>query len=604
MADAAAAIWEEIRLRYLRGGPANSRQRRFTARANNLWRVAQGSNAAVFKKIHNGGTHDRKQLGNQLDYLFSKAEAVFGNMVEHDPDRRTLTREERKSLSRDWEDSWRGDPKNGHTTHLLLSFPADVAPERAKLVAEIWAAEMFQSGAHADDEWAYVAALHTDRSHPHVHIVVNNRGIVHDSWFYMAKGHAFELIAMKERMVGIAAEQGLYLDSSSRIERGKLTYGPSRAELENALREGRDVYEKPLQGEAMRDALAQIRQNVTTLDIYSSLARQLSDDELAASIFRMARTLERGGIISTPKEDFMQAEAVRTRGDLAQYYDKWLERAERAIKEKPVQEQRELRRELYEVASDVSKTLGDIRDAELMQQPARDPVHASRIGVEAVGRAGITRDLGRDGVAEIQDRIAEVARLAGLDPAKVTERMTQGAANAWQERDWTRQDILTVARSRKLDLETESGRRQTAGIVDAFYEKTAQLLDRSLEQRTGTDRLTRVLTAMSESMRQSQSVEFCNDEHAERFARDLKERYGENLMERLAKGDDRALAIDIRDGNERRAAARAIVAAAERHESIGMSLTQVREARARLQGHEMKAPERSRETGHDRDQER
>lgn len=125
-------------------------------------------------------------------------------------------------------------------------------------MAEAWAAEMFQSGTHAPDEWAYIAALHTDRAHPHVHIVVNNRGVANDTWFYMAKGHAFEIQAMKDRMVEIAAAEGLFLDSSSRIDRGKLTYGPSRAELEVALREGRPVREKPLEGRAIREAMIQI----------------------------------------------------------------------------------------------------------------------------------------------------------------------------------------------------------------------------------------------------------------------------------------------------------------------------------------------------------
>jgi type IV secretion system T-DNA border endonuclease VirD2 len=37
---------------------------------------------------------------------------------------------------------------------------------------------MFQSGKHQDDIWSYVAALHTDKAHPHVHMVVNNRGTV------------------------------------------------------------------------------------------------------------------------------------------------------------------------------------------------------------------------------------------------------------------------------------------------------------------------------------------------------------------------------------------------------------------------------------------
>ncbi|MFG6082563.1 relaxase/mobilization nuclease domain-containing protein [Paracoccus litorisediminis] len=581
MARTTDPILEELRLRYLRGGSGSARQR-FTARANNLWRLAQGSNAAVLKKIHNGGTHSRKQLGNQFDYLFSKASAIFGNMVEHDPERRTLSREERKAIATDWEDAWTGDPKNGHTTHLLLSFPADVAPHRALQVAEIWAAEMFQSGMHVADEWAYIAALHTDRSHPHVHIVLNNRGLEHDSWFYMAKGHAFDVLTMKERMVEIAAEQGLFLDSASRIERGKLTYGPSRAELERALREGREVREVPLHGPAVRDALTQIRENVATLQLFSSMARQSSEAELASKIEAVAQRLARGGIIQST-EEFMQAQDVQTRGDLGRYYDAWLSRVESGIKQLPQSEQGEMRRDFYAAASDVARELGDTHGAALMQRPAREAVHRSQIGATSVTRDGASREIGRDGVAEIRAQIADAAKSAGLDPAQIQDRMGQGAANAWQERDWTRQDIQAVAESRNFDLASEKDRGKAASLVESFYAKAAELLDRSLEPRRDNDRLSRTLQAMSHALKQDGQVAFQSEDHAGRFAKDLTQRYGEDLMARLAKGDDRALALDIPDPAQRRDIARAIITAAGQHESMGMSLKQVQEAKARLQ---------------------
>ncbi|WP_170297804.1 relaxase/mobilization nuclease domain-containing protein [Paracoccus litorisediminis] len=581
MASATDPILEELRLRYLRGGSGSARQR-FTTRANNLWRLAQGSNAAVLKKIHHGGTHSRKQLGNQFDYLFSKASAIFGNMVEHDPERRTLSREERKTIAGDWEDAWTGDPKNGHTTHLLLSFPADVAPHRALQVAEIWAAEMFQSGMHVADEWAYIAALHTDRSHPHVHIVINNRGLEHDSWFYMAKGHAFDVLTMKERMVEIAAEQGLYLDSASRIERGKLTYGPSRVELERALREGREVREVPLQGPAVRDALAQIRENVATLQLFSSMARQSREAELAARIEAVAQRLARGGIIQST-EEFMQAQDVQTRGDLGRYYDAWLDRVETGIRQLPQSEQGEMRREFYAAASDVARELGDDRGAALMQRPAREALHRSQIDDSAITRDGTTREIGHDGIVEIRDRISAAAKSSGLDPATVQNRMGQGAANAWQERDWTRQDIQAVAESRGLNLADDRDRGEAAGLVESFYAKAAELLDRSFEPRREHDRLLRTLQTMAQTVKQDGQVAFQSDDHAGRFAKDLHQRYGDELMARLAKGDDRALALDIPDPAQRRDIARAITAAAEQHESMGMSLKQVQEAQARLQ---------------------
>ncbi len=175
-----------------------------------MWQLSQSSNAVVLKKIARGGTGTEQSLKVQMAYLFGKAEGLFGNMVGHDPEARSLSDEERLAIAADWSAGWRGAPKNGHTTHLLISFPAFVKPAKAQIIAEAWAGEMFQSGAHQEDEWAYVAALHTDRSHPHVHIVVNNRGLVTGSWFFMAKEHAFNLAMMKERLAGSRRRRGSF----------------------------------------------------------------------------------------------------------------------------------------------------------------------------------------------------------------------------------------------------------------------------------------------------------------------------------------------------------------------------------------------------------
>ena len=75
---------------------------------------------------------------------------------------------------------------------------------------------------------------------------------------------------------------------------------------------------------------------------------------------------------------------------------------------------------------------------------------------------------------------------------------------------------------------------------------------------------------------------FLGLEHLTRFARDLKERYGERVMEQIASGDDRALASDFPEEGPRRAIARALVAAAESHESLGLSRRQAELARERL----------------------
>lgn len=278
----------------------------------------------------------------------------------------------------------------------------------------------------------------------------------------------------------------------------------------------------------------------------------------------------------------MQAQDVQTRGDLGRYYDAWLDRVETGIRHLPQSEQGEMRREFYAAASDVARELGDDRGAALMQRPAHEALHRSQIGETAMTRDGVSREIGADGIAEIRAQISEAAKSVGLEPAQVGGRMGQGAANAWQERDWVRQDIQAVAESRNLDLASEKDRGKAAGLVESFYAKTAELLDHALEPPRENDRLSRTLQQMSHALKQDGQVAFQSDDHAGRFARDLTKRYGEDLMARLAKGDDRALALDIPDPAQRRDIARAIISAAEQHESMGISLKQVQEAKLRL----------------------
>lgn len=557
-----------------------------SGRAAGLWRVAQGSNAAVLKKIHNGGTHTGKQLGNQLDYLFSKAAAVFGNMADLDPRARTLDGDQRKAIIDQWSDEWTGDPKNGHTTHLLVSFPFDVSGERAKPVVEEWCMEMFQSGLHSDgEEWAYVAALHTDRVNRHVHVVVNNRGLENGDWFYMAKDHAFNLDFMKERLVEIAAGQGMFLDKSSRLDRGILTYGPSRAEIERAAREGREPVEARRQGRALSDALDQIQRNIDTLRSLAVVATLISDEDLARKIEAAADLLEQGGIINHRNQEIvMDAETIRNRGDLANAFGNWLDESEKDISRLPVQEQREMREELYGIASEIVRDLGDNRGAQLMHHAPRTPVYQAQMDGDRITVEDKHKVIGPDGSKEMTAQIGAAAEKAGLDPIVIQSRMETGAANAWQEREWIKADILAVADAKKIDLSSEEGRGRVAELVDTFYAAAARTISRAvpIEQEATNDKLTRTLSAMAEAHAQHGKVEFQNDEHAARFGSDFRERYGENAMSRIAAGDTNALAVDFPDAGQRRAIARAVAAAGEAHQSVGMTLAQTRQVKEKM----------------------
>ena len=198
----------------------------------NKWNFAEGSRAAVFKKIASGGTHTRQELRRQMDYINSKAQYTFGYSE-------ALTDETRQpdaalsAIADRWEPGWRGTPKNGHTSHLLISFPPDTAPRDAAAIAEEMCERAFGGEKEfADDRWEYIAALHTDRSHPHVHVLVNNRGVENGSWFYLSNklDAPFTYQGFRNLMVSVAQEYGVHLEATTRYERGDLRYSPSSAQ--------------------------------------------------------------------------------------------------------------------------------------------------------------------------------------------------------------------------------------------------------------------------------------------------------------------------------------------------------------------------------------
>ena len=602
MASLADDLIGEIRLRRAGGrvardsGFGKARERRsgaggssFSARARDLWRVGQGSNAAVLKKIARGGTQTPVRLRAQLKYLFTKSHALFGNTIGLDPEAEVLTADQRKAIALDWSDGWRGDPKNGHTTHLLISFPYDLAPKKALRIAEAWAFEMFQSGTHVQDEWAYVAALHTDRSHPHVHIVVNNRGLEGDTWFFMAKDHAFNLATMKERLVEIAGGMGVELDASSRLERGILTYGPSRAEIEGAARERRPVRERALQGPALEEGLAVVTRSAATLRTLAGIANLARLKDVKLRMERAAAILEAGGILSakTLKGEMMDMQTMdspHTRQSLDRVFANWLDRVEGEIATLGPKDRRKMRHELAEVTTAILRNLGDARGADLVLRRPRSELYRTELDEDAIRRGTVTKALSRSAVQEVRSAVFEAAEAIGIERSAMERRLEHPAANAWQEREWVKADLKAVSEARGLELNVENQRQQAAEVVDRFYATAAKVLNQALDldHSRESDRLVRTLETLARVHRQHRRVEFEGEDHAERFARDLKERYGERIMEQIASGDDRALASDFPEEGPRRAIARALVAAAESHESLGLSRRQAELARERL----------------------
>ncbi|WP_192931307.1 relaxase/mobilization nuclease domain-containing protein [Gemmobacter serpentinus] len=562
----------------VKAGGASSPKRgfSFSTRASQLWRFSLGSSAAVLKKIGKGGTANAKELAAQMDYLFSKSASIFGNGVVLDADAKGLTKNERNEIVGDWVEDWRGSPKNGHTTHLLMSFPSHVRPEKAKLIAEAWAFEMFQSGAHQDDVWSYVAALHSDKAHPHVHMVINNRGTVNDSWFFMAKEHAFNLEVMKERMVAIAAEEGVFLDATSRAERGLLTYGPSRAEIKRARADGRAPEERQREGKALEDALATMARTADAMRSLSHVATLTGLPEIGEKIAKAEEALRRGGIL----QPFLGDVATAERADLDRHFSGWMAEAEDKIRKMPVTERKEMRGELYGYAIDIAKGLGDARGAQLLQMLPQTKLYATGLEGDRLTQGKEAVELQLGAADRLKTDIAGKAVALGLSGERMTERLETGAANAWEERDWVRSDLLTLSGRRRVDLRNLDQSRKVVVDLEGFYEASAKLIEhaRAHEVVSENDRLLRALGSMGRIMQTDGKVEFRGDAHAERFADELRQRYGKGVVAELASGRTHALAGDFEDADERKWIARAIVSSAKSHVAFGLTLKEARHA--------------------------
>jgi type IV secretion system T-DNA border endonuclease VirD2 len=542
----------------------------FSARASQLWRFSLGSNAAVLKKIGKGGTANAKELAAQMDYLFSKSASIFGNGVVLDADAKGLSKDERNDIVGDWVEDWRGSPKNGHTTHLLMSFPSHVRPDKAKLIAEAWAFETFQSGEHQDDVWSYVAALHTDKAHPHVHMVVNNRGTVNDSWFFMAKEHVFNLEVMKERMVAIAAEEGVFLDATSRAERGLLTYGPSRAEIERARVEGRAPEERPREGKALEDALAIMTRTADAMRSLQHVAALTGLPEIGEKIAKAEETLRRGGVL----QPFPAEAATADRADLDKHFSGWMAKAEGKIRKMPVAERKDMRDELYGYAIDIAKGLGDARGAQLLQMLPQTKLYATSLEGGRLAQGMEAFDLQPSAADQLKTDIVSKAVALGLSGDRMSERLETGAANASEERDWVRSDLLALSGRRRADLRNPDQSRKVVVDLEGFYEAAAKLIEhaRAHEVVPENDRLLRALGSMGRIMQADGKVEFRGDAHAERFADELRQRYGKGVVAELASGRTDALARDFVDEDKRRWIAKAVVSAAKSHVAFGLTL--------------------------------
>ncbi|MDD7973506.1 relaxase/mobilization nuclease domain-containing protein, partial [Roseinatronobacter alkalisoli] len=442
--------------------------RRFGATRSyqHMARAASGNRAVVVKLVRGGGCHDSRQLGNQLDYLMSKADRVFDSQGTFEQ-RGPLTADEAREAATRWSDSWDGMTSSGQTAHLIVSFPQDTDSRDVEVITERFCERMFEG------QFDYIAATHSDRAHPHAHIVVNRRG-EDGPLFTLRAGtdHSYE--AYKDTLVELGQSYGVALEASSRLQRGIIHRAPTDAEY----RRGRTA-DRPRTGADLDYARAQIARHAESYSALAAHARgieaidharftrgeiasytRLSD--LAQNLQRAASDLAAGrslhphsygAVPMLQQERFTQA-LERLDAVVVQAEDRI---AAAAPGERPREEAR-----LSDALSKLDALLpAEARDQELTAAPSEAGIYAAQNAAVAMEHVALVGE----------GRIRGAVEGSGISADTLMARLREGAPNAALEQDWLMDDLRSVAEHHGLDLSKQDDLDRALEEVDRVHDR-------------------------------------------------------------------------------------------------------------------------------------
>ncbi len=322
-------LWEE---EHRRAGAARTGAKARQARSykasghssvRNIVKTSQGSRAAVFKRIRAGGCKTRQSLGNQLNYVNDKAVFTFSSQANSLDGEASLSEEQKTKILDQWSGTWRGSSKLGFTSHMLLSFPTDVSADQVRDIALDWCEHFFESG-HYGDEWDYVVAVHTDRDHPHAHILLNNRGKDQGVWFACWAEGVMSPQLMREKQAEIAENYGVALDATTRLERGIFAKPAGLEEIYAAKAEGRTAREIALTDQEASMAEAAVIAFAKEYSDVGDVLDRADKSHLAADVRLMAKSLAAGNAWNIEQGEIDLAE-IKTVGEAIDYAETRIE---------------------------------------------------------------------------------------------------------------------------------------------------------------------------------------------------------------------------------------------------------------------------------------
>lgn len=446
----------------LRGSTQGLHQKR-----QQMVRAASGHRSAVFKAIRSGGTHTRAQLSNQLAYLTTKSSFIVDSRGVLDG-KKQLSPDEIKSVvdrfAARWDQGF--NPKMGHTTHMLMSFPVGTRGSDVRDIASAVSERFFATEGRNFD---YLIAVHEDRAHPHAHVVLNRRS-QEGEFFYLGRHHDFNYDSFREAMVEEAQKLGVRLEATRRIDRGIVTYTPRTGEVYSAKAEGRAPVERERVGRDLDRALADI---ATNAKVYRSLAAEATADnreDIANALFRAGEMLARGGHLEQRGEVYMAND--QTFDELRSAFSERMSRVEAMVAAKPEAQRPAAEAQLHEIYRSVQhmQPLGT-RSQSLIEAPSADGVYSE---------ANINREaLGQLREPETRARIETALRGTGISSEAIISRIETTANNAALEREWLSNDLQKIAETDGLNLERREDIQKAVDRLDQVHVQLGTVLERA-----------------------------------------------------------------------------------------------------------------------------
>ena len=561
--------------------------------------VRRGGPQSFVKVIRNGGTTNAKGMKAQMNYLTQRGDVelelsdlYFGARLE---------KEEWDELIESWDVAGINKGDFDKTHHIVVSFPHHTDRDAAYRTGRAWAAEMFSSGNYGD-VYDYYTAYHTDQQHPHMHIVVNRRGMEHGNWLSIHRDGAFNYNTFRDVQVQLAAEEGINLQATSRYSRGVSDRPVPDAEYRRAEKEGREP-EAPSHSpiSAMR-AAASIALYAGQYSADAKLVRN-QHPELAKSLREMAATLLKGQELKpnpSPKSHTSLEEAKKQSEFIMSRRSEILasiEEIDAEISTIPIGKDRSLvERDASRIKAEAAKHLPDVADLIIHTRDNPDDLYK---GIDA-------KDGVENAIKEKADRaVGDLAKVSGVDPERFVSRYDRSSpASIGLADNWRKDELEDIQKG--LTYQPSTPRSKVEELTQAAYDdlhrnalQTYRKAERELEAHAAKKR---ELYRIAKLIREGGLLQPA-EETALRGT--VKETLTANELRELEAGQSKVLRHIAQNGDEQRALARRYLegehqeATGPRKDQLQLGIKQLERDAQRLANHAAEQARKSKDRGID-----